>query len=113
MTTKGNTLSYGLLMVVMLLFAGSVFASSPVAQLDNDKGVTAVEEVSFKLANDTGADFSYFVNGAKETIKDGQVKSVTLEAGTQVYHEDGGKQGSLWFEVTSSMNGKKFNVSDL
>lgn len=103
---------YGFAVAAMMLFAGTVFANNPMM----DVTVTTnkpVADVSFKLSNDTGAAFDYWVDGTKKTVKDGQTVGVSLPAGTQVYHDEGGAQGSLWFEVTDSMNGKKFNVSDL
>lgn len=99
------------MLATMMLFAGSVFANSSVAEVPTEKAKVA--DVNFKLSNDTGAQFVYWVNGKSEKIKDGQTVSVSLPTGTQVYHDEGGAQGSLWFEVTDSMNGKKFNVSDL
>lgn len=72
-----------------------------------------VDGISFKLSNDTGESFTFFVNGEKQIIKDGQTLSFSFAAGTKIYHSENDKAGALWFEVTESMSGKKFNVSDL
>ena len=72
-----------------------------------------VNGISFKLANDTGESFNFFVDGKKQTIKDGQTLSFSFPVGTKVFHSENDKAGTLWFEVTTSMSGKKFNVSDL
>lgn len=68
--------------------------------------------VEFKITNNTSSEFKYCVNGGHNYISSGSTKSFSYADGQTFYYVEGSNCGSLWFKVTTSMNGHEYKVTD-
>lgn len=75
--------------------------------------VEKINNVEFKVINDTGSEYKYCVNGGHNYISAGASKGFSYSEGTEIKHIDGSNCGNTWFKVTSSMHGKSFKISEL
>jgi|GEM_PF-5903166 len=75
--------------------------------------VVALNNVQFKVVNDTSAPVDYFVDGQHHTIDIKRSVGFSYPAQTVVYKWTNGAQGAAWFTVTAEMQGSTVKVSGL
>lgn len=98
-----------LLFTLAIAFASVSFAVRPSASA----AVVAVADVQFKVINDTGAAYDYYVNGQHLTIQNNQSVGFSYPAGTVVYKWTNNAQGAAWFTIDSDYQGKSIKLSEL
>lgn len=96
--------------VCMLALGTTVYVGSSFTTV---KKITLRSNIDFKVENNTGSEFKYCVNGGHNYINAGSTKSFSYSEGQDFYYIEGSNCGKLWFEVSSSMAGKTFKVTDL
>lgn len=70
-------------------------------------------DIQFKVINDTGAPFDYYVNSQHLTIAASRSEGFSYAENTVVYKWTNGAQGDAWFTVKPEMQGHSFQLSQL
>lgn len=69
--------------------------------------------ISFKIVNDWGSDYSFCANDGHNTISKGTTKSMSFSEGTEIKYVEKGNCAATWFKVTSDMNNQTFKLTQL
>ncbi len=74
---------------------------------------SVIQDIQFKVINDTQADFSYAVNGEQKIIPKGQSVGFSYPENTVIHKWTNGQVGAVWFTVKAEMHGHSYQLSAL
>jgi hypothetical protein len=105
-----NRLIFILAIAVSLVSLGRSFSFS----IDSANTYSSVmQDIQFKVINDTQADFSYAVNGEQKIIPKGQSIGFSYPENTVIHKWTNGQVGAVWFTVKAEMHGHSYQLSAL
>lgn len=102
--------------IFILVFAASILSFGTLSSFSTDssnKSMLDLQEIQFKVINDTQSDFNYGVGGVQKTIPQGQSVGFSYPENTVIYKWVNGQQGDVWFTVKAEMHGKSYQLSTL
>ncbi|MCX7743327.1 MAG: hypothetical protein N2167_02055 [Flavobacteriales bacterium] len=103
-------------LIFILVIAISLISISTFTSFSHDsvnKCTLVVQDIQFKVINDTQADFSYAVNGVHKTIPKGQSVGFSYPENTVIHKWNNGQPGAVWFTVKAAMHGHSYQLSAL
>lgn len=102
--------------IFILVFAASILSFGTLSSFSTDssnKSALGLQDIQFKVINDTPSDFSYGVGGVQKTIPQGQSVGFSYAENTVIYKWTNEQQGDVWFTVKAEMHGQSYQLSAL
>ena len=111
--------------IVLLVFCAlSAFAVTTLSSFSIVKNISTtninvkyasfdLQDIQFKVINDTQAEFSYAIGGIQKTIAPGQSVGFSYAENTVIHRWTNGQPGAIWFTVKAEMHGNSFQLSSL
>lgn len=100
-----------ILVIAASLFSIGTLTSFTLNEANNYSSV--MQDIQFKVINDTQADFSYAVNGEQKIIPQGQSVGFSYPENTVIHKWTNGQVGAVWFTVKAEMHGHSYQLSAL
>ncbi len=97
---------------ISILLAAAAAFSAFTLQNTIPSAVT-MQDIQFKVMNDTNAPYDYYANNTHLTLEAGSSNGFSYTAGTVIYKWTNNAQGAAWFTVTAGMQGQSYTVSGL
>jgi hypothetical protein len=98
--------------LAIVLLAGATGAMSFTTNQSVESSIT-IDNIQFKLINDTPNEVGYCVGDTHYSIKKDQSVGFSFAAGTTVKKYSDDKCDAVWFKISSDMHGKSIKVSEL